>query len=108
MPVDSGIKRRWIVGEECGDVFQEGDEFDGITVTIELHSAAEARAVTAAQSHMNAADMHADRIAALQAAIAIGAAALLTLAGIGFYLMLTATLAAMPDIIAESAARAAW
>ena len=48
LPVDSGVKRRWIVGEECGDVFQEGDEFDGITVTIELHSAAEARAVTAA------------------------------------------------------------
>lgn len=45
--------RRWRVGQQAGDVFDTGGAFDGLTLTIELRSAAEARdvvgALTAAQ-----------------------------------------------------------
>lgn len=40
--------RRWRVGDDSGEVFDLGAEFDGLTVTIELRSSAEAAAVSAA------------------------------------------------------------
>lgn len=39
--------RQWAVGEHAGDVFEGGSDFDGITVTIELKSTDEAKAVVA-------------------------------------------------------------
>lgn len=42
-------RRRWKVDHhECGEVFQAGQEYDGLTVTIELRSSDEAGAVIAA------------------------------------------------------------
>lgn len=37
--------RRARVGEECGEVFEPDEDYDGLTVAIELRSHAEARAV---------------------------------------------------------------
>ena len=35
-------RRRWRIGQDCGDTFDEGDDFDGYTLTIELLDPAEA------------------------------------------------------------------
>ena len=40
--------RRARIGEDCGDLFAEDDNFDGFTLTIELHDAQEAEALAAA------------------------------------------------------------
>lgn len=37
--------RRFRVGYDCGDVFAEGDDFDGLTLTLELLSEEEAETV---------------------------------------------------------------
>lgn len=37
--------RRWRIGDDCGEVFDEGEDYDGLTLTIELRSEAEADAV---------------------------------------------------------------
>lgn len=40
--------RRWRVGEDVGDTFDEDEDFSGITLTIEIRDAAEAREVVGA------------------------------------------------------------
>lgn len=40
--------RRFRVGHDSGDTFDEGDDFDGITVTIEIRNPEEAREVLSA------------------------------------------------------------
>jgi hypothetical protein len=47
LPLDTGTARRWRVGDDCGKVFKEGQDFDGLTVIIELRSEAEGTAVAA-------------------------------------------------------------
>lgn len=47
LPIDMK-DRRWIIGEECGDVFNEDDDFDGITLTVEIKSREEAQAIAMA------------------------------------------------------------
>lgn len=37
-----GRRNRYRIGEESGDIFEEDDEFDGMTLTVEVHSDAEA------------------------------------------------------------------
>lgn len=64
--------------------------------------------MNAPQAHLNARQQRQDRLAALQIAGQIGLAAVLAAAAIGGFVLLTAALAAMPDIIATSAARRAW
>lgn len=44
LPIDMR-GRRYIVGEECGETFARDEEFDGLTLTVEMKSEAEARAV---------------------------------------------------------------
>lgn len=44
LPIDMR-GRRYIVGEEFGDVFLDDGDFDGLTLTVEMKSEAEARAV---------------------------------------------------------------
>lgn len=39
---------RFRVGAECGDLFEEGDDFDGLTLTIEVRDYADAAAMLAA------------------------------------------------------------
>lgn len=34
---------RYRLGNECGDVFAEGDDFDGLTLTVEVRDEAEGR-----------------------------------------------------------------
>lgn len=34
---------RFRLGDECGDVFEEGDDFDGLTLTVEVRDEAEGR-----------------------------------------------------------------
>lgn len=38
--------RRWRVGEDCGEVFDTDENFDGLTLTIEILDKDEARRVT--------------------------------------------------------------
>jgi hypothetical protein len=64
--------------------------------------------MTSPQSHLNARTIQEQRLAALQIAAQIGLAAVLAAAAIAGFAMLTTTLAAMPDVIAESVARRAW
>ena len=40
--------RRWRVGSETGNVFDPDDDFDGITLTVEIRSAQEARDIAGA------------------------------------------------------------
>ena len=47
LPIDMK-DRRWIVGEECGDVFADETEFDGITLTVEIKSRKEASEIAMA------------------------------------------------------------
>jgi hypothetical protein len=48
LPLDPTIPRRWSVAEHSGDMFEEDDDFDGIALTIEIHSQAEWDAVESA------------------------------------------------------------
>lgn len=41
-------ERRWVIGEECGDVFAMDGDFDGITLTIEVKSREEAQDIAMA------------------------------------------------------------
>lgn len=41
-------RRRWAVGEHSGDVFGDGQDFSGLTVTIEIRDDNEAAAVAMA------------------------------------------------------------
>lgn len=45
LPLCGGTDRRWRVGHDSGDTFTEGDEFDGLALTLELKTPEEARAV---------------------------------------------------------------
>ena len=48
LPIDMK-DRRWIIGEEHGEVFaMDGDDFDGITLTIEVKNREEAQEIAMA------------------------------------------------------------
>ena len=48
LPIDMK-DRRWIIGKECGDVFaMDGDDFDGITLTLEVKNHEEAQEIAMA------------------------------------------------------------
>ncbi len=47
LPLDM-TGRRFRVGDDCGDVFEVDDDFDGLTLTLELKSQDEAKSVLAA------------------------------------------------------------
>ena len=64
--------------------------------------------MNAPQAHLNARRQRQDRLAAMHIAAQIFVAATLAAVVIAGFAMLTATMAAMPDIIAASAARRAW
>lgn len=36
---------RWRAGHECGELFEEGQDFDGLTLTIEISGKADALAM---------------------------------------------------------------
>ncbi len=64
--------------------------------------------MNAPQAHLNTRAAQEQRLAALHIAAHIFLAATLAAAAIAGLAMLTATMAALPDIIATSAARRAW
>lgn len=64
--------------------------------------------MTSPQAHLNARQQREYQITAARIALQIAMAALLAAAAIAGFALLTATIAAMPDIIAQSAARRAW
>ena len=47
LPLDMEGKQ-WRVGESCGEVFEDEEEYDGLTLTVELRGFDEAKAVLAA------------------------------------------------------------
>lgn len=47
LPIEASTPRKWIAGVICGNVFGDDDDFDGLALTIQLHSAAEVKAVAA-------------------------------------------------------------
>lgn len=52
LPLDTDKPRQWRVGHDSGDVFVEGEDFDGQTVVMELRDDAETTAVSAVLSVM--------------------------------------------------------
>jgi hypothetical protein len=44
----NGLETPYRIGNDSGDVFEEGDDFDGMTLTIAVTSAEEAQAMIAA------------------------------------------------------------
>ena len=45
LPIEMDADRRWRVGEDAGEVFADGEDFNGITLAIELRDADEAAAI---------------------------------------------------------------
>lgn len=48
LPIDATAPRKWSIAEHCGETFAVDEYYDGIALTLELRSPAEARAVAAA------------------------------------------------------------
>lgn len=45
LPIAPDPDRKWWVGENAGETFEQDVDYDGLAVTIELRTEAEARAV---------------------------------------------------------------